>query len=253
VVGLGAGPGMSGPGAKLRWARKARTRGRILDGGDDAQPVATAGPRQCGTTSSPTHTCCDTLPGTSWRPTAKTRERSSTTSGTGTSSTRSGTRNYRRSGSRGSGGTRVPASSDHRGFDQGTAGTSDLANPPLSPTARATVGRVGRAAHELARAKRQRKGKVHAPRPPGGRRWTPRPNGGKCPPSLSASNSFENPQKDYNFGRLHKTLRLPPAMETWKADHVWSLEEIASLAGKFSLQCVTYVLEEYSHRTSTVT
>lgn len=44
VVGLGAGPGMSGPGAKLRWARKARTRCRILDGGDDAQPAATAGP-----------------------------------------------------------------------------------------------------------------------------------------------------------------------------------------------------------------
>jgi hypothetical protein len=35
---------MSGPGAKLRWARKARTRCRILDGGDDAQPAATAGP-----------------------------------------------------------------------------------------------------------------------------------------------------------------------------------------------------------------
>ena len=44
MVGLGAGPGMSGPGAKLRWARKARTRCRILDGGDDAQPAATAGP-----------------------------------------------------------------------------------------------------------------------------------------------------------------------------------------------------------------
>jgi len=44
VVGLGAGPGMSRPGAKLRWARKARTRCRILDGGDDAQPAATAGP-----------------------------------------------------------------------------------------------------------------------------------------------------------------------------------------------------------------
>jgi hypothetical protein len=34
----------------------------------------------------------------------------------------------------------------------------------------------------------------------------------------------------YNFGRVHKTLRVTPAMETGLADHVWSLEEIASLA-----------------------
>jgi hypothetical protein len=34
----------------------------------------------------------------------------------------------------------------------------------------------------------------------------------------------------YNFGRLHKTLRVTPAMEAGKADHVWSLEEIAALA-----------------------
>ena len=43
MVGPGAGPEMSGPGAKLRWARKTRSRCRILDGGDDAQPAATAG------------------------------------------------------------------------------------------------------------------------------------------------------------------------------------------------------------------
>ena len=35
----------------------------------------------------------------------------------------------------------------------------------------------------------------------------------------------------YNFGRIHKTLRVTPAMEAGKADHVWSLEEIAALAG----------------------
>ena len=33
----------------------------------------------------------------------------------------------------------------------------------------------------------------------------------------------------YNFARIHKTLRLTPAMEAGIADHVWSLEEIASL------------------------
>ena len=35
----------------------------------------------------------------------------------------------------------------------------------------------------------------------------------------------------YNFGRIHKTLRVTPAMQAGIADHVWSLEEIAELAG----------------------
>ena len=34
----------------------------------------------------------------------------------------------------------------------------------------------------------------------------------------------------YNFGRIHKTLRMTPAMEAGVTDHVWSLEEIAALA-----------------------
>ena len=34
----------------------------------------------------------------------------------------------------------------------------------------------------------------------------------------------------YNFGRIHKTLRVTPAMEAKVSDHVWSLEEIAALA-----------------------
>jgi len=34
----------------------------------------------------------------------------------------------------------------------------------------------------------------------------------------------------YNFARIHKTLRVTPAMEASVADHVWSLEEIARLA-----------------------
>jgi len=34
----------------------------------------------------------------------------------------------------------------------------------------------------------------------------------------------------YNFGRIHKTLRVTPAMEAGVSHHVWSLEEIAKLA-----------------------
>jgi hypothetical protein len=33
----------------------------------------------------------------------------------------------------------------------------------------------------------------------------------------------------YNFGRVHKTLKMTPAMAAGLTDHVWSLEEIAGL------------------------
>jgi IS1 family transposase len=33
----------------------------------------------------------------------------------------------------------------------------------------------------------------------------------------------------YNFGRIHKTLRVTPAMEAGVSDHVWTIEEIAKL------------------------
>ncbi len=33
----------------------------------------------------------------------------------------------------------------------------------------------------------------------------------------------------YNFARIHKTLRVTPAMEAGISDHVWSLQEIAKL------------------------
>jgi len=33
----------------------------------------------------------------------------------------------------------------------------------------------------------------------------------------------------YNFGRVHQTLRVTPAMEAGIADHVWSIKEIVSL------------------------
>ena len=35
----------------------------------------------------------------------------------------------------------------------------------------------------------------------------------------------------YNFARIHKTLRITPAMAAGTSDHVWSLDEIAGLAG----------------------
>jgi len=36
----------------------------------------------------------------------------------------------------------------------------------------------------------------------------------------------------YNFARVHKTLRITPAMAAGIADHVWSMEEIAALVPK---------------------
>ena len=33
----------------------------------------------------------------------------------------------------------------------------------------------------------------------------------------------------YNFGRVHQTLRVTPAMEAGIAGHVWSIEEIVQL------------------------
>jgi hypothetical protein len=34
----------------------------------------------------------------------------------------------------------------------------------------------------------------------------------------------------YNFARVHKTLRVTPAMESGLSAHVWSLKEIVLLA-----------------------
>jgi hypothetical protein len=40
----------------------------------------------------------------------------------------------------------------------------------------------------------------------------------------------------YNFCRIHKTLRVTPAMEAKIADHVWEISEIVALmdAGRVS-------------------
>ncbi len=35
----------------------------------------------------------------------------------------------------------------------------------------------------------------------------------------------------YNFGRVHQTLRVTPAMQAGLAAHVWSIEEIVALLG----------------------
>ena len=35
----------------------------------------------------------------------------------------------------------------------------------------------------------------------------------------------------YNFGRVHQTLRVTPAMEAGLANHVWSVEEILACWG----------------------
>ena len=37
----------------------------------------------------------------------------------------------------------------------------------------------------------------------------------------------------YNFGRIHQTLRVTPAMEAGITDHIWSLEEIAALPDSY--------------------
>ena len=34
----------------------------------------------------------------------------------------------------------------------------------------------------------------------------------------------------YNFARIHKSLRITPAMAAGISDHVWNLEEIAGIA-----------------------
>jgi len=63
----------------------------------------------------------------------------------------------------------------------------------------------------------------------------------KPAPVHAASNGFGNKVENhacalalyymhYNFGRIHKTLCVIPAMQAGISDHVWTLEEIADLA-----------------------
>lgn len=43
----------------------------------------------------------------------------------------------------------------------------------------------------------------------------------------------------YNFCRVHKTLRVTPAMEAGIADHVWTLDELVALLGSQNSKQVT--------------
>jgi len=47
--------------------------------------------------------------------------------------------------------------------------------------------------------------------------------------SLDSGKRLVNHFMHYNFARLHKTLRVTPAMEAGLSDHIWSLEEIVIL------------------------
>ena len=38
----------------------------------------------------------------------------------------------------------------------------------------------------------------------------------------------------YNFARIHKTLRVTPAMEAGLTSHVWNIEEIVGLLDRSS-------------------
>jgi hypothetical protein len=42
---------------------------------------------------------------------------------------------------------------------------------------------------------------------------------------MSGTNGFAH----YNFCRIHKTLRVTPAMEAGLTDHVWEIEELLAL------------------------
>jgi hypothetical protein len=35
----------------------------------------------------------------------------------------------------------------------------------------------------------------------------------------------------YNFCRIHKTLRVTPAMEAGLTDHMWKIEQLVALLG----------------------
>ena len=57
------------------------------------------------------------------------------------------------------------------------------------------------------------------------------------PPTNAFSKKVGNPTHAvslhfifYNFGRIHKSLRVTPAIEAGVTDHIWTLEEIAGLA-----------------------
>ena len=49
-------------------------------------------------------------------------------------------------------------------------------------------------------------------------------------PALTAPAALARHFAYYNFCRVHRSLRVTPAMEAGITDHVWSVENIARLA-----------------------
>ncbi len=43
---------------------------------------------------------------------------------------------------------------------------------------------------------------------------------------------------DYNFCRVHQTLRITPAMEAGITDHVWNLDELVGLLDRMQTEAV---------------
>jgi hypothetical protein len=41
--------------------------------------------------------------------------------------------------------------------------------------------------------------------------------------------------QDYNFCRVHKTLRVTPAMKAGLANHIWEIEELVALIEQKSI------------------
>ena len=63
-----------------------------------------------------------------------------------------------------------------------------------------------------------------------GNRWFTRLTNGFSTKAANHERALSIYCMHYNFGRVHKTLRVTPAMEAGISDHVWSFEEIAQLA-----------------------
>ena len=64
----------------------------------------------------------------------------------------------------------------------------------------------------------------------------------RCPTTLLLANAFSKRVEShaaaiaiyfmyYNFGRVHQTFRVTPAMEAGLADHVWSIDTLVALLG----------------------
>jgi hypothetical protein len=54
----------------------------------------------------------------------------------------------------------------------------------------------------------------------------------------------------YNFCRIHKTLRVTPAMEAGLTDHVWTLEEVALLLEARNMEAKHMKRGPYKKRTA---